>query len=76
MYTTTNACMTIMHPKFPKLWMPGKCKMHNGVLPNGEPQDFYYADNHSTMPGLFKGMKASKRKPIYELSVWPSNAKT
>ena len=45
-------------PKFPKLWRPDKCKMCNGGLPNGKPQDFYYADNHPTMPGLFKGMKA------------------
>lgn len=46
-------------PKHPKHWhgRNGKCRMQQGKLPNGNPQDFYYPDNHPTMPGYFKGMK-------------------
>ena len=31
--------------------------MHSGVLPNGEPQDLYFPEDHTDMPGFFKGMK-------------------
>lgn len=30
--------------------------MQHGFLPNGEPQDLYFPDNHPTYPGQFKGM--------------------
>ncbi|KAF8575281.1 hypothetical protein K439DRAFT_1623731, partial [Ramaria rubella] len=39
-------------PKFPKIWLGKK-----GTLPSGEPQSFYFSDDHPTMPGWFKGMK-------------------
>src|SRR5882724_13461947 len=46
-------------PKFPKCWLGknGKCKMCSGVIPNGEPQDLYFLEDHPDMPGFFKGMK-------------------
>ena len=46
-------------PKFPKHWhgKHGKCKMHQGILPNGHSQDFYYPNDHPDMPGWFKGVK-------------------
>jgi len=45
-------------PKFLKHWWGknGKCQMRNGVLPNGEPQTFYFTDDHPQFPGFFKGM--------------------
>ena len=46
-------------PKFPKHWhgKHGKCNMRQGILPNGQSQDFYYPNDHPDMPGWFKGMK-------------------
>jgi hypothetical protein len=46
-------------PKFPKVWLGknGKCKMRQGTLPSGQPHNFYYPDDHASMPGWFKGMK-------------------
>lgn len=44
--------------KYPKPWWgkKGICKMQNGKLPNGDPQDFYYSDTDPLYPGYFKGM--------------------
>ncbi|PIL30872.1 hypothetical protein GSI_07041 [Ganoderma sinense ZZ0214-1] len=33
-----------------------KVKMHGARLPNGQPQDLYFPDNHPVHPGKFKGM--------------------
>ena len=33
-----------------------KVKMHGARLPNGQPQDLYFPDNHPIHPGKFKGM--------------------
>jgi hypothetical protein len=41
--------------------------MRSGKLPNGDPQFFYYPDDHPTMPGWFKGMEAI----IRERGLWP-----
>src|SRR6266481_4772076 len=45
-------------PKNAKIWngKHGKCKMRPGKLPNGDSQDFYFPEDHLTMPGWFKGM--------------------
>ncbi|KAJ7143241.1 hypothetical protein C8R46DRAFT_867383, partial [Mycena filopes] len=46
--------------KAPKLaWThhPDGPRMCPGLLPNGERQDFYYPEDHPTMPGWFKGME-------------------
>ena len=42
--------------------------MHSGVNPQtGEPQCFYFPDDHPTMPGWFKGME----QIIQERGLWP-----
>jgi hypothetical protein len=38
-------------------WPNGPC-MCDGTLLDGTMQFFYFPDNHSTMPGWFKGMQA------------------
>lgn len=45
-------------PKFSKIWLGkyGKCKLRLGVLPNGDPHNFYYPADHLRFPGYFKGM--------------------
>lgn len=47
----------------------GGAHMRNGQLPNGERQDFYFGDDHPTMPGWFKGME----QIIKEQGLWPSS---
>lgn len=42
-------------------------RMRHGTLPNGQPQSFYFADDHPSMPGWFKGMK----EIIRERGLWP-----
>ncbi len=44
----------------------GPC-MRNGILPNGEPQLFYFPEDHPSMPGWFKGMEII----IRERGLWP-----
>ncbi|KIJ52407.1 hypothetical protein M422DRAFT_156698 [Sphaerobolus stellatus SS14] len=46
-------------PKFPKHWLGknGKARMCHGRLPNGQPQTFYFSEDHPTNPGEFKGME-------------------
>ncbi|KIJ27259.1 hypothetical protein M422DRAFT_271572 [Sphaerobolus stellatus SS14] len=45
-------------PKYPKKWTGKKgIRMRNGILPNGQQQEFYYPDNHPEFGGCFKGMK-------------------
>ncbi|KIJ26478.1 hypothetical protein M422DRAFT_140014, partial [Sphaerobolus stellatus SS14] len=46
---TKNPCQGWTHHK------DGE-KMREGVLPNGQPQSFYFPEDHPTMPGWFKGM--------------------
>jgi hypothetical protein len=41
--------------------------MRNGRLPTGEPQPFYFADDHPSMPEWFKGMETI----IRERGLWP-----
>jgi hypothetical protein len=41
--------------------------MRHGTLPNGEPQSFYFPEDHPSMPGWFKGMEAI----IRECGLWP-----
>lgn len=41
--------------------------MRNGRLPDGREQEFYYHDDHPTMPGWFKGSEAI----IKERGLWP-----
>ena len=41
--------------------------MRTGTLPNGEPQSFYFAEDHPSMPGWFKGMEVI----IRERGLWP-----
>lgn len=40
--------------------------MRTGILANGEAQDFYYLDDHPTMPGWFKG-RLSYKNVVYGL---------
>ena len=46
----------------------GGAWMRNMVLPNGDMQFLYYKDDHSTMPGWFKGME----EIIHEHNLWPA----
>ena len=46
---------------------PGGERMHNRQLPSGNMQPLYFADDHPSMPGWFKGMKAI----IREWGLWP-----
>ena len=41
--------------------------MRSGTLPNGEPQLFYFPEDHPSMPGWFKGMEVI----IRERGLWP-----
>lgn len=41
--------------------------MRNGTLPNGDPQPFYFPEDHPSMPGWFKGMEVI----IRERGLWP-----
>ena len=43
-------------------------RMWPGTLPTGLTQEFYYLDNHPTMPHWFKGMEAI----IRERGLWPA----
>jgi len=36
---------------------PNSPRMCNGILPNGEPQLFYFPEDHPSMPSWFKGME-------------------
>jgi len=47
------------HKDGPKMW-PGQ-------LVDGSPQEFYYLENHPTMPGWFKGMQGI----LEECGLWP-----
>jgi len=42
--------------------------MHDGKLPNGEVQPFYFPHDHLAMPNWFKGMEAI----IRECRLWPA----
>jgi hypothetical protein len=44
----------------------GLC-MRSGTLSNGEPQSFYFPEDHPSMPGWFKGMEVI----IRERGLWP-----
>ena len=44
----------------------GPC-MHCGLLPTGQPQSFYYPEDHPLMPGWFKGME----QILCECRLWP-----
>jgi hypothetical protein len=46
---------------------PGGACMRNGMLPTGESQPLYFADDHPSMPGWFKGMETI----IRERGLWP-----
>jgi hypothetical protein len=50
-------------------WMhhPNGPRMRSGTLPNGEPQYFYFPEDHPSMPGWFKGMEVI----IRECGLWP-----
>lgn len=52
-----NALSARHMPKNPG-WTGKKAPMHMrpGMLPNGEPQELYFPDNHPVHPGKFKGM--------------------
>ncbi|KIJ41345.1 hypothetical protein M422DRAFT_255537 [Sphaerobolus stellatus SS14] len=45
----------------------GGLQMRQGQLPNGSSQDFYFPEDHSLMPGWFKGME----QIIRERGLWP-----
>ena len=46
---------------------PNGLQMRPGRLPNGQPQPFYFPDDHPTMPGWFKGMEVI----IHKRGLWP-----
>ena len=46
---------------------PGGPRMRCGMLPTGEPQPFYFADDHPSMPGWFKGME----RILHERGLYP-----
>ena len=46
---------------------PNGPRMRSGTLLNGEPQSFYFTDDHPSMPGWFKGMEVI----IWERGLWP-----
>jgi hypothetical protein len=46
---------------------PNGPRMRSGTLPNGEPQPFYFPEDHPSMPGWFKGMEII----IWERGQWP-----
>ena len=43
--------------------------MRNAVLPDGTPQELYFAADHPPMPGWFKGMEVI----IRECGLWPES---
>jgi hypothetical protein len=45
----------------------GGARMRSATLPNGQPQNLYFDDDHPTMPGWFKGMEII----IRERGLWP-----
>jgi hypothetical protein len=45
----------------------GGAHMHDGTLPTGTQQPLYFADDHPSMPGWFKGMETV----IRECGLWP-----
>jgi hypothetical protein len=47
---------------------PNGSRMRSGTLPNGEPQAFYFPEDHPSMPGWFKGMEII----IRERDLWPA----
>ena len=62
--------MQFIHSLVPKRgWShhPSGPRMCNGTLPSGEPQPFYFPDDHPTMPSWFKGME----QIICEHGLWP-----
>ena len=48
---------------------PGGPRMRCGLLPTGEPQSFYFPDDHPSKPGWFKGME----EIIRERGLWPDD---
>jgi len=46
---------------------PNGPHMRSRILPNGEPQSFYFPEDHPSMPGWFKGMEVI----IREHGLWP-----
>ena len=53
-----------------KGWTHNNCgvRMHNGTLPNRQPQPLYYPNDHDSMPRWFKDMEAI----ICECGLWPN----
>jgi hypothetical protein len=62
-------------PKTNKAWTPVKNgpRMRHGTFGADKvSQDFYFPDDHPTMPGWFKGME----QIIQEHGLWPSNGQS
>ncbi|KIO18904.1 hypothetical protein M407DRAFT_83446 [Tulasnella calospora MUT 4182] len=58
-------------PKSTRQWLPRSgVKMRDGTLPNGNPQHFWFPDNHPDpkKAGMFKGMEVILR----ERGLWPA----
>lgn len=70
---TADALSARKMPKNPnKDWVPNKGgpRMCNGTFGEGNTsQDFYFPDDHPTMPGWFKGMELI----IQEQNLWPAD---
>jgi hypothetical protein len=53
----------------------GGARMRNSMLPTGESQPLYFADDHPSMPGWFKGMETIIREQgCGQNGGWPHNA--
>ena len=63
--TRDEHLMLIQHRKCQKDPMPPGATTK--MATDNTPQDFYFADNHPTMPGWFKGMEIM----IHEHGLWP-----
>lgn len=63
-----NALSARYMPLSCKIWngKKGTTQMHNGILPNGDPQEFYWPNNHEKYPQYFKGM----RQLLEERDLW------
>jgi hypothetical protein len=57
-----SARKMVKNPKQGWTHHPGGPRMRNGQLPSGDTQELYYPDDHSTMPGWFKGMEQILRE--------------
>jgi hypothetical protein len=67
---TTLFSLTFVDAAPKKGWThhAGGPRMRCGRLPNGDPQSFYFPDDHPSMPGWFKGME----QIIKERGLWPA----